>query len=653
LRWIKLIISIFVLWVGILIIGESRMFTLENFYETFDSTTLYVQPATNETNMIEDIYSSAQRNKVEVFTFTDSPLNSFEKQYDIYGTKNVEKYIGNSLNIEGRNYSSLFLGDISFNFHSLDTHTEIEDTSNFYVIGSNKNVQAFKMELIDTYAGNHPEEGYNKDGARNLIISIWSLMILVILILTFYAMEFQKKEYLIKVSLGTSINRLIWQNILFDSITLTVSFISIIFFIKDFTSIIPSLGLSIIMFLVLIVLNSSIYIGLLFHDIRRAFSNSKKSKRLLFLTYGLKSVTAVITIFVISSNIALILESYNLYKQKDFFAEYNEYSYTRLEFQPDEGSQNGNDLIEKIERFQTDFYVEFYDAFNPIVLSSTLGMFNNNGILANKNALPYLKEQIPSLKEQELEKDIYFIAPNNQVPSLIELELALKHLQGENLEYSYEILTYEESVEVITLDENTLYDSKAIKNPVILLNNMDSQQLSAQGDNFVHAISVSPETMYKLSDSAFNDFIKRNNFENELIVRTNVYDNYQNHWVAAKRILLMNFIFSILVLILEFIVIGTILRLEYQVNALELSIKKVLGYDLFSKNKGIISLTLATTLLSIVAVAFTSYFIIIGNLPLLMIGGFSILTLEIALIVLNIKKIENTSVQKILKGGNL
>lgn len=641
------------LWVGILIIGESRIFTLENFYETFDSTTLYVQPTTDETDMIKDIYSSAQKNKVEVFTYTDSPLSSFEKQYDIYGTKNVEKYIGELLNIEGKSYSSLLLGEISFNFHSLDTHTGIENTPNFYVIGSNENIQAFKMELIDTYAGNHPEEGYNKDGARNLIISIWILMILVILILTFYTMEFQKKEYLIKVSLGTNINRLIWQSILFDTITLTISFIAIVFFIKDFTSILPSLSLSIIMFLVLIILNSLIYMGLRFHDIRRTFSNSKKSKKLLFLTYGLKSITAVITIFVISSNIALILESYNLYKQKDFFATHDEYSYTRLEYQPVENTQDGTGLIEEIERFQTDFYVEFYDTFNPIVLSSTLGMFDNDGILANRNAVPYLKEQIPSLKEQELEKDIYFIAPSNNVPSLIELELALKHLQGENLEYNYEILTYEESVEVIALDENTLYDSKPIKNPVILLNNMDSQQLTAQGDNFVHAISVYPETMFKLSDSTFNDFIERNNFENELIVRTNVYENYQNHWIVAKRILLMNFIFSALVLMLEFIVIGTILRLEYQVNALELSIKKVLGYDLFSKNKGIMSLTLATTILSIITVAFTSYFIGIGNLTLLLIGGFTILALEIVLIVLNIKRIENTSVQKILKGGNL
>ena len=42
----------------------------------------------------------------------------------------------------------------------------------------------------------------------------------------------------------------------------------------------------------------------------------------------------------------------------------------------------------------------------------------------------------------------------------------------------------------------------------------------------------------------------------------------------------MNLVFAALILSLELLIIVTVLKLEYQVNALELSVKKVIGYSI-------------------------------------------------------------------------
>ncbi|WP_394514694.1 hypothetical protein [Priestia aryabhattai] len=67
MKTIKYIISLCIIFIGILIIGESHIFRLNNFYTDFDNTT-YLQKDTNDVEMANDILNSAKSNDVEVFT---------------------------------------------------------------------------------------------------------------------------------------------------------------------------------------------------------------------------------------------------------------------------------------------------------------------------------------------------------------------------------------------------------------------------------------------------------------------------------------------------------------------------------------------------------------------------------------------------------
>lgn len=99
MKAIKYIISFCILFISMLIIGESHNFYLNDFYTKFDNTTMYLQPNTTDEEMVSDILNSAQNNEVEVFAFIRSPRSTFLIEYDIYGTSGVEKFINENLNI--------------------------------------------------------------------------------------------------------------------------------------------------------------------------------------------------------------------------------------------------------------------------------------------------------------------------------------------------------------------------------------------------------------------------------------------------------------------------------------------------------------------------------------------------------------------------
>ncbi|MWC27096.1 DUF1430 domain-containing protein [Paenibacillus sp. MMS18-CY102] len=655
MKTIKYIISFFILFVGLLIIGESHTFRLNNFYTAFDSTTLYLQPNTTEEEMIQDTLQSARRNNVEVFTYTMQPRSANLTEFEIYATTGVQAYFKKNLDIVAKEYPSLLLGNISFKFHELSSLKDVANVHDYYVIGSHDKAKQFKIDLINKYAGNHPIQGYESNELRNTIIGIWVLIIAIILLLSFYDVIYQKKESLIRVSMGEPISRIVWKNIAYDSIGFILIFGLIVYTLSNYTHVYFEFKLSLLFLLILLVTNALLYVNLYFYNLKEVFSNAKaSSNKLLTLNYGLKFVTIVITILVISGNIALMIESYQLYKQKSFFEDHKDYSYIRLAYKPltsSDGTVNFRDG-EK-ERVNYAFYKQFFEKSDGILLSTTEGMTKNRGgIYANRNALGYLSGKIDKIKNMELTKDIYFFLPkkrSTEAGVLDELKLTVRQFEGDQFSYTYDIIYYESNIEMLRINEDSLYGSELIENPTVIYNNLPANKLGSHPKFTYH----STEIMYNITDQEFNQFVQNNQLSGLSATKTNVLDYFNKGWNAAKRILYMNLIFSMLVLFLEFIIISSIIKLEYEVNAIELSIKKVLGYSVCAKNRKIILMTIITTILSIISAVIAALLSGLHDVQYLAAGGIVILVLELAVIGFRIRRIENVMIQKILKGGGL
>lgn len=657
MKAIKYTISFCILFIGMLIIGESHIFRLNNFYTQFANTTMYLQENTNSQEMIRDIVNAASRNHVEVFTFLRTPLSTSAAEFDIYGTSNVESFFNDEMNIFQQQYESMFLGSIFFSFHEFDNIPDIDKFHDFFVIGDMTQVQSFKMDLIDKYAGNHPKEGFTDTGSRNTAVSIWLLITIVILLLTYYDVIFQKKENLIRISLGERIATLIWKNIVLDSAALLVFFSIALWFLSRYTYVFFEFSISIILFGFLLAANGLLYLNLLAYNLKEVFSNVKGSRKLLSLTYSLKLITAVITIFIISSNIAFIFESYSLYKQKSFFEDHAGYFYTRLEYRlvlNEDGSITGRG--DESTNVQAAFYKEFFEKFNATVLTSISNFSRGPGVMSNRNALSYLSSRIQELRNLPLHKDIYFILPdslNGDTTIFNELKEAVRFYEGDRFIYNYDVIYYHDNVRIISIDENSVYGSKQLENPIIIYNNLTADQLTKRTQDDAQKVNYVHDIMYRINNEEFERFVKEHNLQDQLVAKTNVLDNYSKNWVIAKQILYMNFVFSALVLFLEFIIIGSILKLEYEVNAIELTLKKTLGHGLLEKNKKIVLLTLITTLASMGAALIAALVLGLDEVWFLVTGGLTLLLAELVIIARYIRKIEKANVQKILKGGNL
>ena len=646
------------MFVGLLIIGEGQIFRLDSFFNEFRHTTLYLQPDTTGEEMVNDILSSAERNKVKVFAFKRSPRSTFLTEYNIYGTPGAEKYINENQNIFGRKYTSLFLGSISFTFDDLKNITGIENIHDFYVIGSREQVRQFKINLIDKYGGKFPKEGYVSNDLRNTIVFIWLLITSIVLLLSFYDVIAQKKENLIKVTMGERISKIIWQNILLDSFVFMLIFTAILYFLAKYTNVFFRFDISLSFFCALLFFNALLYLNLYFCDLKQIFSNVKGSPKILSLNYSLKFLTAIITVFIISSNVVLIFESYSLYKQKSFFADHADYYYIYLSYIINDDSDGSIFSRDKESaNVRARFYREFFQKYDATILATTDGLFKGKGILANKHAFNYLASKIKKLKEMSFKKDTYFLLPkklSGDANTINELDLTLKFFRDILNKDNYDVIYYDHKVEIVCIDNSHIYGSKLVENPVIIYDNKMPDTLKVQRGDYAKEDYEHEEVMYKItSDDEFNRFIEQHNLTDQVVRKTNVLENYKNKWVIAKRVLYINLIFTMLVLFLEFIIITSIIKLEYSLNAIELSVKKVMGHSMLERNRKIILGTIITTILSILTAVIITIKMELNEGFYLAAGGAVILLLELFVIIFYTHKIENAQIQRILKGGNL
>lgn len=113
----------------------------------------------------------------------------------------------------------------------------------------------------------------------------------------------------------------------------------------------------------------------------------------------------------------------------------------------------------------------------------------------------------------------------------------------------------------------------------------------------------------------------------------------------------MNFMFCLLILFLEFIIIKTIINLEFKINAVELSIKKVFGYSYIQRYKQIMFISTVGSLICIIIGVILGAYLDMNFVRSIAISGILIYILDFAAIRFAIEKNERANISNILKGG--
>lgn len=277
-------------------------------------------------------------------------------------------------------------------------------------------------------------------------------------------------------------------------------------------------------------------------------------------------------------------------------------------------------------------------------------------MIANKNALGYLKENMRDLDGVDFQKEIYFLIPDKYRKDnglIEELKEWVTNFEGQYFAFDFDVIYYKDNVKLVAINEQNFNGSCYLRNPVIIYNNIDASKANYEIDTEWFKNSYEYNIMYALSEPEWQSFIDENHLENEIHSITNVYDNYLYHWTILKRTAWISFALCLLALCLESIVIQYIIKLEYEANAIELSLKKILGYSIWEKNSKIVILTLAASIISVVASCVIGIVLRLSETKFMVLGGILIGIMEMAMIFWNIQKIEKANIQKILKGGSL
>ena len=680
---VKTIIAFFIFLSGFLFIGESYTFFLENFQDKYVQVGYYLETGDSEDEMRNTILEKADEFDVEVFTIHKEDGGAFSRKITIYGNESVQNTLKKDWGIERGTVSSFFSGKTTFIFKPFEEATEKELQNCWYIGQSSEYLHSMLFPDMVQYSGNFRNDPM-PDVSENVVAAVWSVMILTIILLTYYDTIYSKKEQMVRIVLGSDANRLKIEKITSDTFGFSIATLAALILLSPFTNVLFRWNVSIIGFLALLVGNVMVItLGMLMgqHFQIKSVASTKKA---LHLSITIKGFVSILTVLALSVTLSLSIEGIKLYTQKDYYSSQTNrvhvdiaypFDYEKMEF-PNGEFENKipldtrDQLTDNFMRYsysELDFSLMSFNSFENVSPK-----WGDKYVFANLSGLKPYNEMIPDWETMNKKEGNYILISEDANQSeIVEEIMGVSNLLGLNEQNLEGVFTYKAGLSIIAeghLDNEFDY-SYHIKNPIILL------------DTYNYGALPMYPVRYQLKEAEdFEGFIANNLFylsqfvtlENEqeklaefaqlisgeainpsLIEFTiiDISDWYDGLWALQNRSLLIAVILTLLILILEVQISSLSLRIAYESNARELTIKKVMGYTLVERFKSFFLLTCGICGLSLVGALFFKVFLGIGILGNLAWGSIIVFLLDVSILVYLTRKNDNLQIQKVLKGG--
>lgn len=663
LKIIKYIVSVVVLCMVFIFVGELYSSYILGFQGNYTYTYLLAKDSVTNQEMLFDIETAAKAHNVGVFVVDQTSSDNYSFNLDVYALEGTREQIEKYSNLSLLEAESMVLGKTTIRFHALSEIDDISKHKLFYMTGEENNIVEFKRSLVEKYGGGFPQKGAtNRETVFNLTV-VWSMIFALLLFMTLYETALQKKEAMVKIILGERISRIVLQNILMDAAVYSFMFISLMSILKSFTNVLFFQPLSWTCFVIFLIINSLIFTTLLFTNYKQDLATKQKAKAVLKMAYVYKACSIVLTVLIMAGFMSLIFEGIQYYRQKEFFEQRQSYKYVAIssgegnieelneagEF-IGEGEDSSSNRHEAVTARFNDYMLNKGSSLTIVDYNDEYDIKGANYIYVDRGSVNYLKEQIPQVGEINLEEKVYFIVPDKYRDNEEVLSQMREKLLYSDHEYDYDVIYYNNNADIISINMGFDITSDIRRNPIIMLNNLnfDIREVA------FHVSYASQVTMYNISEQEFNDF-----FESENLNRlkgdclTSVYDTYIRRLKLVNRMTIFSVVLLVVLLILETMIIQTVLRYEYSVNATEIILKKIYGENLFQRNKKIIVTTGLFGVLSLTAALVANYYLKLFPVSYIVLGILFIFGIELLLIGYYVRKMELANMQKILKGGSL
>ena len=638
----KYIIRGLLVAVACLFIGELYIWHISDFETKYSSMTFYLQKGDTQQQMLSDLEEAARKTEVEVFVVDHGVESNVREVVTIYGTAGVQPFLEQDCDLKEGEFDSLFLGKTTVRFLSFDQIPDLTKIEYYQAIGAESDIVRFKQELVDSYAGAFPEEGYDASNDAGIVAGIWGITLALFLLSTLYRIALLKKEGIIRIVSGERLFDFARRKALEDAAGYGAVFATVLPLLCLVTEAGYKLGITILCMAVFLILNTAMYGLLLITNYKRDLAGRTNVRPVLTISYFYKCCSMVVILLILSATAGLVYQGIDCFRQKGFFEEQKSYSYIMLSSMDEEKWQTA-------EQVWAQLYQRKAAARETISLVELDDFRTGESryIYADRGALPYLKETIPSLQEKEFQEGYtYILSPKGT--SKEELEGAKECLDSYcGMETETKYSSYRGQADVIAVKSEDRIESVRKNNPIILLN--------CEGEAHLGSVDgyITQSAMYQFRGEEWERLLAESDLEGEIAYKTGVYENYQVQWKFLKRGMTIGLVLTGIALLMESLMISIILRYEYYVNAEELALKKIFGYRMMERIAKLLKMTVSCSGMILVLVSVITSFLEKDAILYILLSGGLLLTVELLLIFWYARYFDRINVQKILKGGLL
>lgn len=670
----KLIVLLLLFAVGVLFSNEMYIQYISNLDNSFYYVSFYPQYG-QEKEMLKDIEDIGNENNLTVFFVHEKTKSARNQKYDVYTNDNGKEYLEKQAQVFEGEQSSLFSGDVSvkyYDYYEIDAEIIHAVPDGFRLIGEYEDMYLFKQALIEKYAGGFPHfDGYNSlDDVKQMLVTVWSVITLIILLLEYYWINVEKKEVFVRFTVGDSFWGSIFKCIFRDCTLVIASFLFMIGIASVACTGLFEMKTMLLFIGIICVFTILFYIRLYWYDISEVMSNTKISRGTIVGNYCVKNLVFILCICMISVNVVAITQWIEYGKQKDLFEKYKDSYYISFFHRDDlcEECELIKAAKENCTALESSLEYAFFirqEKLGKAVLVETLTSDLSFSfekelyklVYISSSAEEYLLNKISNVVK--FEKDtLYILMPKSIKCSEDEKESLFNWFDSDvgnkYNEYDKVFVQYDEDMLIAALDPETELESTIQKNPIIAFETVSNKEISSIREWDYWTQGFYPDAFIECTDADVEEFLIENNMCNGIKYRmNNVWENYESILTSLRRMAIISIAIIGMMAVMLVFVNQTLLKMLYNGYGLELSIKKISGYSLFERFKTIFLSDIITGLVSIVIAYIICDKLLLCNTIYIIIAGMVVIVMEIFLVILNCHKMDNERIQKILKGGCL
>ena len=653
MKKIKFIIIFFLLIFFFLFKGENY----QKYLETFTDGIYYFNSVSNQNERHYDILKLAEDNDCQVFCVVKESKNMLSNLITVYATPKTINYITEKCEFDSGVYKSLFSGSTEIVFKDF-LLTPTTDT-NYYFFGNENDV----WNIRNSYGGSavHKNNFANEKLEQNILYLTFTIFFLI---LTGLDIKLQQKEKFLSVVFGKSIGNAIIKNILIDTIYFLFTHAVLYLFLNKYTHLNYQYKEILLILVLFLIINSLLYLFMFRFEHQKSITKTLSfSYSTLSNCYVVKAIILIITIIVLTSNIYLILENGNTLIQYNKLYDYEDYYfvdiYNKTGATSEEEAENQEEKLNYIRKsILYDMYKEDRVAFSVLGLTS----HECNFLIMNRHA-KNIWDNIPELNKVDWSKDYYILIPSNlDSPDAVSLACDTFGIYFREVSdnANYEVLRYKNHHNLLYFKNETdkiTAGFDTFTNPVIILCNISSELINnvlKSEDSNMSCLDFH-NMMFKITDADLHNWEIKYSIskENLQILTTNAIEKVVYCKSAVERTLLLNTVISLLLLFLEALILITTVKLEYTANAMDISLKKILGYSLFHRNKTAFFLNIFSVFIAISTTFILSLMTRTSYWYISIFLGLIIVFFEFIFIGYYALKLDRINIPKILKGGYL